>query len=95
MRLDERPDGPLRGLDALEARPLVVTDDPGGAADGREAAVRVVDTQMQPELGPRGEHAVRLVGTLGHEVIDQDADVSVGALEQDNGLAALGSPARH
>ena len=38
--------------------------------------------EQQPVLRPAGEHPVGLVGPLGHQVVDQDADVTSGA---DNG----------
>jgi hypothetical protein len=54
---------------------------------GSEAAVGVVDAQVQAELGARGEHAVRLVGALGDEVVDEDAGVAFGAVHGEGRLA--------
>src|SRR3990172_10431880 len=50
---------------------------------GGQTQVGVVDAQVQAKLGARGEHAVRLVGTLGYQVVNQDADVGLGAVERD------------
>ena len=53
----------------------------------RETPVSVIDAQMQPELGARREHAVRLVGPLGDQVVDQDAGVALGAVQRERRLA--------
>ena len=64
----------------------------------RQPAVGVIDAKVQPELCPRSKHAVRLVGTLGNEVVHQDADVSLGAIEVKRRFTAYrksGVDARH
>jgi hypothetical protein len=43
---------------------------------GSQPGVGVVDAQVQAELRARGEHAIRLVGALGDEVVDQDSGVA-------------------
>ena len=53
----------------------------------REAAIGVVDAQVQAELGARGEHAIGLVGALGDEVVDEDAGVAFGAIHGERRLA--------
>src|ERR1035437_7769123 len=47
----------------------------------------VVNAQMQPELRPRGKHAVRLVRPLADEVVDEDGGVGLGAVEDQRRLA--------
>ena len=42
----------------------------------REAAVGVVDAQVEAVLGARGEHAIGLVGALGDQVVDEDTGVA-------------------
>src|SRR5216110_2972058 len=47
----------------------------------RQPGVRVVLTQQEPILGPGSEHAIRLDGAFGNEVINQNSDVGLIALE--------------
>ena len=42
--------------------------------------VRVVLTQEQPVFGPGGHHPVRLIGPLRHQIVDQHADIRLGAV---------------
>ena len=53
-----------------------------------EPQVGVVVAQQQPVLGARGEHAVGLVDALGHQVVDQHADVGLVASQDKRRLAA-------
>ena len=76
------------GLLGLVLGPGGVVDEAEAAAVRGEAAVRVVDAQVQAELGARGEHAVGLVGALGDEVVDEDAGVGLGAVERERRFAA-------
>src|SRR5690348_7404203 len=46
-----------------------------------EAAVGVVNAQVQAKLGARGEHAIRLVGSLADEVVDEDSGVGLSAVK--------------
>src|SRR6266850_686855 len=71
----------------LEFGPSFTGDQANAAAVGSEAAVSVVDPQMEAELGARREHAVGLVRALGNEVIDQDRGVCLGAVEDEWRLA--------
>ena len=50
-------------------------------ADGAKALVGVVLPVQQAVLAARGHDAVRLLRALGHEVVDERADVAVGASE--------------
>ena len=64
----------------------------------RQACVRVVDSQVKAELGPRGKHAVGLVSSLGDQVVDQNACVSFRAVERERLFVADeagGVDARH
>src|SRR5579864_557301 len=44
-----------------------------------QALVCIIDAQVQPELGPRGKHAVWLVGTLCYKVVDQNTYITIRA----------------
>ncbi len=70
----------------LEIGPGGIGYQADAAAVGSQAAVGVVDPQMQAELGARGKHAVRLVGALADQVIDQDRGVGLGAIEDQRRL---------
>ena len=52
-----------------------------------EPAVGVVDAQVQAKFRARSEHAVRLVGALGDEVVDEDAGVAFAAVHGEGRLA--------
>ena len=54
------------------------TPSPHCAPNGRQTFVGIVDPQMQPELGARREHPVRLIGALGDQVVDQNSGVALG-----------------
>ena len=56
--------------------------DPG--ADRAEPLVGVVRAQPETILGPRGEHPVRFADALGHQIVDQHADIGVSPV-QDQG----------
>ena len=66
---------------SLEIGPGLIRDQSCAPAVGRQAAVGVVDAQVQAELGARGEHAIRFVRALGDEVINQDRGVGFGAVQ--------------
>src|SRR6185437_14108871 len=76
-------EGRRASLFGLEGSPGGVVDEAEAAAMRRETDVGVVDAQVQAELGARGEHAVRLVGALGDEVVDEDAGVALGTVERE------------
>src|SRR5438093_10074603 len=48
------------------------------AAGGGETGIGVIDAQVQPKFGARGEHAVGLVRALGDQVVNQDSGVAFG-----------------
>ena len=56
-------------------------------ADGRQPPVGVVLPQHQAVLAAGGHDAVGLLGALGDEVVDEGADVALGALEDEVPLA--------
>ena len=58
----------------------------------REPLVRVVDPELEAELGSGREHAVRLVGTLCDEVIDEDSNIGCAAVEHDRLLFSNRTP---
>ncbi len=56
----------------------------------KEAHVRAVVAEVHAVFRPGGEHAVRLFGAEGDQVVDHDADVGVGAAEDEWLLTAHG-----
>ena len=68
----------------LHRGPARVGYQPELTADGAQALVGVVLTQDQAVFAAGGHHAVRLVGALGDQVVDQRADIGVAA-PQDEG----------
>jgi hypothetical protein len=79
-------DGLQLGLQPLPAR---VVRQPDFASQRRQAPVGVVLAQQQPVLGAAGEHAVRFVHAAGHQVVDQHADISLLAAQNQRPVAAL------
>ena len=75
------------GLAGFVGGPGGVVDEAEAAAVRGEAAVGVVDAQVQAELGAGGKHAVGFGGGPGDEVVDEDADVGLGAVEVEGRLA--------
>src|SRR6266849_10852124 len=78
--------------------PSLIADQSHAPAMRREALVGVINAQMQAKLGARGKHAVRLVGSLADQVVNQDGGVSLGAVENQRRLALRlqrGVDARH
>ncbi|MNF34622.1 hypothetical protein D3C84_154680 [compost metagenome] len=63
----------------LEGGPTDVIDQAQLAAFCGQAQVGVVFAQDQPVFGARGEHAVRLLGAQGDQVVDQHADIRLVA----------------
>ena len=58
-----------------------------GVAHMAQALVGVVLAVEESILRPGGHHAVGFVGALGHQVVDEDADVALAPV-QDQGLPA-------
>ena len=71
----------------LEVVPGIVGDEADAASVGGEAAVGVVDAEVEAELGAGGEHAVGLAGSLADEVVDEDGGVGFAAVEGERRLA--------
>ncbi len=62
--------------------------DQTGAVSGRgEAEIGVVLPKEQAVFGAAGEHAVGFADALGDEVVDEDADVGFGAVEDERRIA--------
>src|SRR6266496_842144 len=70
----------------LKIIPRFIRNKSHATAMRSEAAVGVVDPQMQAELGARSEHAVWLVRPLRDQVVDQDRSVGFGAVEDQRRL---------
>src|ERR1700730_14352435 len=51
-----------------------------------KAAVGVINAEVKPKLCPGSKHTIRLVGTLGDQVINEDRGVSLGAIENQRRL---------
>ena len=65
------------GVLLIHLRQPLPVHQPHPAAIGGEAAVGVVLPVDEAVLRPGGHHPVGLVGTLGHQVIDEHPDVPV------------------
>ena len=70
----------------LKIIPGFVGDQAYSAAVRRQAAIGVVDAQVEAEFGSRGEHPIRFVGALRDQVVDQDGGVSFGAVQNQRRL---------
>ena len=67
---------------AANARARSAPDDAECLARRRQTPVGVVGPQRQPIFGARGEHAIGLADALRGQVVDQHADIGVGAVER-------------
>ena len=74
---------------AIEGRPAGVVDQADLAACLGQPCVGVVFAQLQPILGPAGEHAVGLAHAFGDQVIHQHPQVGLVAAQRQR-RAALG-----
>ena len=72
---------------ALEGRPAHIVDQAHSSTGFAQARIGVVFTQLQPVLGPAGEHPVGLGDPLRDQVVDQHAQISLVAKWQPTGLA--------
>ena len=57
-----------------------------GLARGRQPLVGIVGPQPQPVFGPRGEHAVGLGDARGHQIVNQNAEIAIGTIDDAAGL---------
>ena len=88
VRLQVLLQAPRSPAPSAEAAPTPSSStEPDPPAERRQPAVGVVVPQQQPVLGPRREHAVRLIDALRHQVVDQHADVRLAAVEDERRLA--------
>ena len=60
----------------------------------RQPLVGIVGAQLQPVLGARGEHAIGLGDAARHEIVDHDAEIAVGARDDEAPAAAAGQQRR-
>ena len=77
-------DGGALGFEVAEVARRQKTD---FVAEAAEAQVGVVLAQEQAVFGAGGEHAVRLGGAFGDEIVNEDADVGFVAAEDDGAFA--------
>ena len=82
-----------RGL-GREGLPARGADTTQGDAERGQPLVGVVGAQAQAVLGARGEHAVGLGDPAGDEVVDHDAEIAVGARDDEGPARAAGQQAR-
>ena len=54
---------------------------PDTGANANQPLICIVLPQNQAVLTARSHHAVRLLGTAGHEIIDQRANIPIGAIQ--------------
>ena len=78
------------GLAGFVLGPCRVVDEPEPTSFRHQSPVGVVDAQVQAELGARGEHPVGLVRALRNQVVDEDTDVGLGAVQGEAFFAAHG-----
>src|SRR5207247_3402986 len=62
--------------------PTSIANQTHAPAERRQALIGVVDAQMQPELGARGEHPVGLLRALAYQIVYQNTRVAFGASHQ-------------
>ena len=67
---------------AAKARARSPPTAPSAQPDRGQPLVGIVGPQGQPVFGARGEHPVGLAGAAGHQIVDQHADIGVGAVER-------------
>src|SRR5690348_13416195 len=67
--------------------PRLVGNETQLATIRRETTIGIVDAQLQAKLSARGEHAIRLVGSLADQVVDQNRRVAICAVEHEGRLA--------
>src|ERR1051326_6425984 len=85
-RIDPRPGKEIThsrdaGLTFQMPSPMFVGYKANAPADGREALIRVVDSQIKPELGAGGKHPIGFIRPFRDKVVDHDSNVCVGAIE--------------
>src|SRR5580704_17843336 len=62
-----------------EKLPTGLPNQPNPTAHRREPLVGIVDSQMETELRPRGEHPVALISAFADQVIDQNSSVALSS----------------
>ena len=73
----------LLSLLTIKDVPTLVVHQSATASDRRQALVGIIDAEIEPELGSRSEHTVRLIGTLCDQVVNQNSGVAVSAGDDD------------
>ncbi len=66
-----------------EREPAVILDKACFAAQRGEPQIRVVLPKQQAVFRTRGEQAIWLAGTLGHEIVNHDADIGPRPVQHD------------
>src|SRR6185312_14737487 len=61
--------------------PCSIANQPHATTMWSQPAIGVVNPQVQPELGARCKHAVRLVGSLADQIINENRSVGFRAVQ--------------
>ena len=72
----------------VQASPLVLAEQAEPVPDRSQAAVGVVMAHQKPVFAAAGQHAVRLMGALGDEVVHQNAHIGLMAAQHKRLFAA-------
>src|SRR5215467_11968241 len=82
----ERSQIPLEAILACaECVPALIVHEADLPTMWRQPQVRIVDSKQQPMLGPGCEHSVGFQTSLRYQVVNQDADVPLVALNLERG----------
>ena len=88
------PEALLLSLLAVKHLPPLVRHQARPAANRGQSLIGIVDSQVQTEFGARREHPVRLVSTLGDQIVNQNSGIALGSAE-DHRLLAGQARMRH
>src|SRR5262245_32223191 len=73
---------------ALEKEiPLVIRHKIHATPNRGQPRIRIINSQVQPELCARCKHSVRLVRSLGNEIVNHDADVGICSIQNERPFA--------
>ena len=60
-------------------RPAIILHESNLPSDVGQSFIGIINSQVQPKLGTGGEHAVRLIGALADQIVDQNPGIAIGA----------------
>ncbi len=70
----------------LKSGPTLVVNQADPPPQLGEPKIRVIMAQHQTILGTAGEHAIRLVHSACDQIVDQDSDIRLRAIEHERRL---------